>query len=194
MPELLNALPNDLDIHDENSVFQKWQSSMGEEQERLQNLLIKLLTKHARSVCWQKLPDLQSEHSYISNESVYRAIARSKNFKGKSKFSTWFHKIVLNECNRVLKKQQARSEVPLEDTSEPSADGGNGGFDSVLATQVEDMARKQDRRILRMIKKGYSRKEIAAELHLSNANVRKIWERIVRRLRDAVDRKPSRKH
>lgn len=179
------SLPS-LDSLDENQAFKLWKSSEGEEHEKYQSLLVKLLMKHARSVCWLKLPDHPSEHSWISNESVYRALARAKNFKEKSKFSTWFHRIVLNECNRVLRSKQARAEVPIDDALEATDSRDTDIERSILVEEIQNVGRQQDRRVIRLILAGATYKHIAAELHVSKSNARKIWQRVVERLRDVV--------
>jgi RNA polymerase sigma factor (sigma-70 family) len=179
--------PVSLDIHDENSVFRAWKSSTGETREQFQSLLVKLLQKHARSVCWQKLPDHQSEHSWISNESVYRAIARAKNFKEKSKFSTWFHRIVLNECNRVLRSRQAKAEVPLEDVVDAPDSRDTDIERSILVKQVSKMGQPKDRRVVELVLQGATSREVAAVLHISKSNARQVVHRVLRRLRGELE-------
>src|SRR5277367_5375500 len=186
MSELLAELLPSLDTQDENAVFHEWRSSTGETKEKYQSLLAKLLMKHARSVCWQKLPDHQSEHSWISNESVYRAIARAKNFKGRSKFSTWFHRIVLNECNRVLKSKQDKAEVPIEDVQDIGDSRDTDVERTILIEQVQKVGRPQDRRVVELVLQGATSKEVAAKLHISRTTARKVWQRVVERLRDGV--------
>jgi RNA polymerase sigma factor (sigma-70 family) len=176
-----------LDIHDENSVFRAWKSSSGEEKSHYELLLVKLLQKHARSVCWQKLPDHQSEHSWISNESVYRAIARSKNFKEKSKFSTWFHRIVLNECNRVLRSKQVKAEVPLDDVVEASDSRDTDIERGILVKQVSSMGQPKDRRVVELVLQGATSRDIAAILHISKGTARQRVHRVLRRLRGELE-------
>jgi RNA polymerase sigma factor (sigma-70 family) len=186
MSELSTDSRPALDTQDENAVFQEWKSSSGMTKEEVQAHLVRLLMKHARSVCWQKLPDHQSEHSWISNESVYRALSKASNFQGKSKFSTWFHRIVLNECNRVLKSKQQKAEVPIDDALDAADSGGADIERAILAEQVQKMGRPQDRRVVGLILNGASYRDVAAELHISKGYARKVWQRVVERLRDGV--------
>ncbi len=44
----------------------------------------------------------------IVQESFVKAFQNLKNFKGKSKFSTWFYRIVINESIKVLRKKGER--------------------------------------------------------------------------------------
>lgn len=137
-------------------------------------------------MCWQKLPDLRGEHSYIANESVYRAIARSKNFKGRSKFSTWFHRIVLNECNRILKVKQEKDEISLDAAGDKYIAIDNDVFEEICYNQIAEMGQKSDRVILEMYRIGYSSREIARKLKMSTEQVRKRWQRLRERLKDLM--------
>jgi RNA polymerase sigma-70 factor, ECF subfamily len=111
---------------------------------------------------------------------------RSKNFKGKSKFSTWFHRIVLNECNRVLKHKQRRAEVPLDDVAEDSFGRNSPAGGEILIQQVAGLAGSKDGRILELVMQGYSSREIATKLHMSSTVVRKRWERARKKLQPEI--------
>ncbi len=178
-------LPSEKDTSslDENQVFERWKLSTGQEKEELQLLLVKLLTKHAHAVCWGRIPDLQNDHGWICNEAVYRALRHSGNFKGKSKFSTWFHRIVFNICNNALKaKQRKGEEVELSDAVENGFGGGDPVVAKIWLDQVEKMGSKEDRRSLGMLARGYTKGEIAKELGISLGLVQTRWWRLRGRL------------
>jgi RNA polymerase sigma factor (sigma-70 family) len=169
----------------ENLAFQKWRSSTGSERESLLLPLVRLLTKHAHAVCWGKIPDLQGDHGWIVNEAVYRAIAHEKGFKGNSKFSTWFHRIVWNICNNALKsKQKKGEEVEITDAVVDSVGGPGNTGDSILLEQVEKLGSKTDRQILGWLREGWTQKEIGEKLGISAGLVRARWIRLRKRLRD----------
>ena len=47
--------------------------------------------------------------------SVYQALGR---FQGKSKFSSWLHRIVVNKCHDLFRRRSSRvTEMPVEDTN-----------------------------------------------------------------------------
>jgi DNA-directed RNA polymerase specialized sigma24 family protein len=93
---------------------------------------------------------------------------------------------VLNECNRVLRSKQDKAEVPLEDALEISDSRDTDIERSILAKQVQKMGRRQDRRVVRMIMQGMSSTDVAAALHISKTNARKVWQRVLERLRDGI--------
>jgi DNA-directed RNA polymerase specialized sigma24 family protein len=93
---------------------------------------------------------------------------------------------VLNECNRVLRSKQAKAEVPLEDALEISDSRDTDIDRSILVKEVQKMGRPQDRRVVELVLQGASSGQLAAILHISKTNARKVWQRVVRRLRDGV--------
>jgi DNA-binding NarL/FixJ family response regulator len=93
---------------------------------------------------------------------------------------------VLNECNRVLRSKQDKAEVPIEDALEISDSRDTDIERSILAKQVQKMGRRQDRRVVRMIMQGMSSTDVAAALHISKTNARKVWQRVLERLRDGI--------
>src|SRR6266404_6363230 len=101
-------------MNPENEMFQKWRESTGEEKEQYLQSLVKLLMYHARAVCWKVIPDLAQEFDSIANDSVWEAIRDSETFEGRSLFSSWFHKMVLNHCRNALKEKiRQKKEVAL---------------------------------------------------------------------------------
>jgi DNA-binding NarL/FixJ family response regulator len=87
----------------------------------------------------------------------------------------------------VLKRKQRRAEVPLDDVVEGSTGGSESAISGVLLEEITDLVGQTDRRILRLIKEGYSSREIAAKLHLSKDSVRKRWERAKNKIRRGLE-------
>lgn len=174
----------DMCMLDENQVFAQWRLSTGNEREVQEHQLIKLLMKHARAVCWNKIPDLQNDHGWICNEAIYRALKHEKNFKGMSKFSTWFHRIVFNICNNALKaKQKKGEEVEIDDSLVDSGGSWRRVVDKILVEEVKRMGSKEDRQILRLLSNGYTKKEIGEKLGIGVGAVQQRWNRLRGRLR-----------
>ena len=92
----------------------------------------------------------------------------------------------MNECNRVLRSKQTKAEVPIEDALEISDSRDTDIERSILAKQIQKMGRRQDRRVVRMIMQGMSSTDVAAALHISKTNARKVWQRVLERLRDGI--------
>jgi FixJ family two-component response regulator len=76
--------------------------------------------------------------------------------------------------------------VPLEDALEISDSRDTDIDRSILVKEVQKMGRPQDRRVVELVLQGASSGQLAAILHISKTNARKVWQRVVRRLRDGV--------
>lgn len=83
----------------------------------------------------------------------------------------------------MLKRKQRRAEVSLEDVAEDHFAGDSSVGGELLLEEVAGLAGRTDRRILQLIKEGYSSREIAGKLHISKDAVRKRWERLKKKLR-----------
>ena len=86
--------------HEEDVVFAQYQGATGPERFALELELVRLLQKHAHAVCYQVLRDHRPD---LVNTAIYQALKHAKNFRGDSKFSTWFHTIILRRCISVLR-------------------------------------------------------------------------------------------
>lgn len=170
----------------ENRLFAEWRASEGSEKEAALVRLIGALEKHARSICWSKMDDHQGEFSWIVNESIWRAIAQAEKFRGESRFSTWFHRIVLNECNRVLKaKRSAAKNVSIEGLNED--DGAlrrePRSTDDIEVDQIIRGLDVEDRKHVEFRRLGFSEREIGEKLGLSESAVGVRWYRIKEQVR-----------
>jgi DNA invertase Pin-like site-specific DNA recombinase len=76
--------------------------------------------------------------------------------------------------------------VPIDDALDAVGSGGADIERAILAEQVQKVGRLQDRRVVRLIVDGATYRDVAAELHISKAYARKVWQRVVERLRDGV--------
>lgn len=76
--------------------------------------------------------------------------------------------------------------MPLDDALEISDSRDTDIERKILVEQVQKLGRKQDRRVVKLILEGATYKQVAAELHISKTNARKVWQRVVERLRDGV--------
>ena len=97
---------------DENLIYEKWKLDPSEAN---LNQLIESLTNHAKSICWNKIPDHRQEHEWIVNGAVASAVTGLEKFRGESKFSSWFHRIVLNECNMYLRGIEGKDSISIGD-------------------------------------------------------------------------------
>jgi len=169
----------------ENEVFERWKLSQGPEKEELLRELVHLLTKHAYSVCWLRAPDHRDEFGGIVNAAVWRAITKAEEFRGDSRFSTWFHRIAVNECNRVLRWKQDNPEESLEAITEELGEETNPEKAIFLRELVERLG-EEDQRFIALQLGGYSTEEIAEKLEISISAAETRWSRLKEKVRARI--------
>jgi RNA polymerase sigma-70 factor (ECF subfamily) len=161
----------------ENELFAKWKSSNAVSRELILPSLVSALQKHARSVCWLRIPDHVSEHEWVTQEAVWRAISGLSKFRNEALFGTWFHRIVINECSRLLKlKERAKQEIPLAEASQPMLHGKQDSkiqVGGIIASLNED-----DRILVKGRLEGFSFLEIGEILDITAGAARARWQKI----------------
>lgn len=162
---------------EEDLVFAEWRSTPTE---ALEDKLRRLLFAHANAVTAEKLGVRDPE---VANLAVYLAIKHAKTFRGESKFSTWFHTIVKNLCNRKLRERilARRLERPLDDLTaeELMALSTTETPDTTrLVEQLEESLEPADRELLALKRQGLTSPEIAVALGLAPGAVRVRWHRL----------------
>lgn len=73
----------------------------------------------------------------VAQEAFLRAWRALPSFRGDAEFSTWLHRIVVNESNRLLARESRRELVVYEDVMEKAPD---------LAADVPERAEASERR------------------------------------------------
>lgn len=148
--------------------------------------LVTELRRHAFSVCWQRVPDHRDEFGGIVNASIWRAVSKSGSFRGDARFGTWFHRIVLNECNRVLRGKQDNPEESLETITEELGTEADPEKTILFRELVEGLG-AEDQRLIALRLGGYSEEEIASRLGITGNAVGVRWSRLKERMRDGRD-------
>src|SRR5262249_41719060 len=86
----------------ENDLYQAWRDAKDpNDQERKVQPLHKAVRSHARAVVYSKLPEAPET---LAEEIAGDVILGIKNFRGKSKFSTYVHRVAENKVNEQLRK------------------------------------------------------------------------------------------
>lgn len=173
---------NSTQEYPENAAFAKWRSSEGPEKEQALVELVALMEKHAYSVCWLKIPNHRDEFGGIVNGAVWRAIEGAKGFRGEARFGTWFHRIVLNECNRIFESKQTRETEGLEGLEELGT--SSDPESRIYAAEVISKLDADDRRLVDLILQGYTEQEIGEKLGIEQPGVCKRWDKLKERVRD----------
>lgn len=174
------------ELREEDRVFEEYktvtarENSSEQEIAHLQYKLIGLLTIHANAVVWQMLRQNRPD---VVNEALLRGFKGIRRFRGESKFSTWFQRIVINECKRTAVKEGkvARREVSLEDVEEIPAVDEPGVYISDEA--ILQKLPEGDKAFFICKEHGATDQELATAFGLSLIGVRVRWHRIKKRLK-----------
>lgn len=173
-------MQNDLDV---NPVFSAWRLSTGPQKDLiLATQLIPKLEIFAGRICWQRLPDFKEEFPALINGIIWRTIKQADKFKGKSKFSTWFYRIVINECNRFLRNKKELFETELEEIP-TKTEQLDARVDLIgLLNTLEG----QDHQLFRMVAEGEDWNTIGEAFGINRIAALVRWNRLKKRLRDAA--------
>lgn len=112
-------------------------------------------------------------------------------FKGKSQFSSWMYRVALNTAIVFFKKEKSKPDTYSSVENEPIAyDEYNDEKDEQLVhfyKAVKELNRIEKAVILQLIE-GFSGKEIASNLGISEANVRVKTNRTKVKLQEIIKR------
>lgn len=166
---------------DVNPAFAAWRSSTGPEKEQQLEKLVQLLKRYAKYICWERLSDHKDDFDQLVNGIIWRALKKADAFQGRAKFSTWFYRIAVNECNTFLRKHKERGEEPIIETAcEPNLDA------RLDAIAILDKLSGDDYLLLKMVIEGESFAVIGEELGISANAATVRWNRLKGRLRRAI--------
>lgn len=147
------------------------------------DVLIRALEKHAYAVAGsifhRRRPD-------VVNEALMKAWKGMGKFRGESKFSTWFHRIVLNTCKQfgARETRERKREVPLSDTTvgqlSVDAISGMGRLD------IREYLTREEWLFLLDKLSPMPDAEVAEKWGLSLSGVRGKWRRIKQKIQAAL--------
>ena len=158
---------------DENELYARWKT---ERTEAAKAALFAALERHAHAVVYLEFGTRRPE---IVNEALWRATCAIARFRGDAKFSTWFHRIVLNLCYKIRLREHNLAEVELTDTL---PDGSFERLEARIAfEELLRLLRPEEREFV-LLKLEMADEDIAQKLGLSNAGVRSRWHWIKQRL------------
>lgn len=166
----------------ENALFEAWLNAKEPEKEQLVVKLHHALFRHAIRVCWLELKEHRPD---IANYCVFKALNKAGKFRGDAKFSTWFHRIVLNACTSGLRHKIRQNEKSLESlsASENAELATAVGVDAKLDLQtIMGRLSPGDRQFLEYKLEGLESSVIAKRTGLTQEGVRSKWQRIRKRI------------
>jgi len=167
----------------EDVVYAELATTQGEPRNELLEEMARLLRRHAFAVTWNILG---THEPGIVNASVHQALAHMEQFRGDSKFSTWFETIVRNFCKAALRERITRrnrevefSEV--EDTAivlHPDA--------RILVGEIKSQLSPAELRLLEGKMEGESGAVLAEELGVNEAALKMRWLRLKKKVRGVL--------
>jgi RNA polymerase sigma-70 factor (ECF subfamily) len=175
----IKAMERSLDV---NPAFTEWRLSTGQPKELALIALVRKLEIFAERICWQRLPDFKDDFPALINGIVWRTIKQADKFKGKSRFSTWFYRIIINECNRFLRNKKELFETELEEfpTKNEQVDI------RIDLISLLNTLEGQDHTLFRLVAEGEDWDTIGATLGLNRNAALVRWNRLKRKIRDAA--------
>jgi RNA polymerase sigma-70 factor (ECF subfamily) len=141
----------------------------------------------------------------VAQQVFVKAYFSLKRFDQRAAFSTWLHKITVNECWDVLRKRKVRPLLYESDLSEEQAHEYNGFSEKATVPDVSDRLEARERvekllvdlderdRLMLILKEvqGFSVEEIAEILEINGNTVKVRLFRARRRITEKVKRRDA---
>ena len=174
---------------------------VAERDERAFEELVERHQRRAYRVAWSVLGDAD-EAKDVSQEAFLRLYERAAKFDGRSKFTTWFHRIVVNlSLDRRRQRrgwlrrffpgeEEDRAVDPVDSRSitvdDPAAEVGRKQTMSRIWQAARRLSPQQRAALVLQVQEDLSAAEIADVLECSEATVRVHLHRAVAALRDMM--------
>jgi RNA polymerase sigma factor (sigma-70 family) len=180
---------------DENHLYAQWRDAPAEEKPELKEQLFNEVLKRARNVMWRKIPEADKNFARDIASVVIEQLAQ---FEGKSEFSTWVHRIILNHCNLYLRKNvqdknrlyvsvNPEKDIKLKDPrAEAAFDRVDGALDAEPLEQLVETLPKKDGVLLDCMLDGITMVEAAEKLGVTEDAAESRWRRLKIRLRKKI--------
>lgn len=174
-------------LNGENALFaryQKLKQTGADTKEALDELAL-LLLRHAIAVTYIVF---RSRREDVAQDAVIAALTKIDNFRGESKFSTWFHAVALNEARTALRKEIISKRAILFDESalRPKELAREPDDTSLQLELLIQRLSPEDQAFIRDKLEGRVENELAEKYGLTTEGIRSRWERIRRRLRQKI--------
>ena len=164
----------------EDKIYGEYRKAKGEQKAELEETLFTLLSQHAKEVSATVLREVSPD---VVAEIVSRAFTKFNKFRGHCLFSTWVHRIALNECYRELRRREENREVAIEDLPEGSLLTDSADKLPGILEKVTEGLDEEEQGLVELIKEGLSFLEIDKELGLTPKTSQRRWRRLKRELR-----------
>ena len=166
----------------ENELYGRYQVASDDEKQQLAVLLYAELVQHALSVSHIVLGASPPALAHKIATKIFRLM---DTFEGRSAFSTWVHRIAINDCKMWLRKKSNCREISLI-----AAEGLFTSEDPemrVYLRELFDNLPLSDQHLIEWKLDGYTDKEIAERLDISRGGAAVKWSRLRKRLRKELN-------
>lgn len=149
--------------------------------------LVKQYQNRVHSTIYRYVQDASATQD-LAQEVFIKVWEKAKTFKGKSSFSTWLYRIVVNHClNYRLKRKREHSEQ-LDERTPDHASGVEQRYDAAQTSQNvrKAVGRLPDRQRMALILfkfEGYTCKEVARIMEISFSAAQSLIFRAIDNLR-----------
>lgn len=154
--------------------------------------LARTLRRIARAILWTRLQAHEDDACYeLADLAVARAFRYMDTFESRSKFTTYFYRLVINTLNRWLYNKKHSPKL----FNVTDLDVGNGHREAldakILIQQLRDGLSPEDQQLLDFKLQGYTDREVSRELGLragkrNAGEVYQRWRKLKRQLRERL--------
>lgn len=163
----------------ENETFRAYQATEGVEQLTFERLLSELLINHARAVCYSVL---RRTDDALIMEGAEKVLMHLPEFKGDALFTTWAHRILLSVMYDQRRLDRQRKEVPLETAGFDMPGDPSNALTDILLTVQRSLSSPEYELFTAIAINGYTQQEVSGTLAISQQELSRRWQKVVRKL------------
>jgi RNA polymerase sigma factor (sigma-70 family) len=163
----------------ENATYKACQVAEGVEKVKLERLLGELLLNHSRAVCYSVL---RRTDDALIMEGAEKVLMHLTEFKGDALFTTWAHRILLSVMYDQRRLDRQRKEVPLETPGFDLPGEPSNAMTDVLLTVQRSLSDTEYKLFTAVAINGFTQQEVAATLSISQQELSRRWQKVVRKL------------
>lgn len=147
-------------------------------------ILIELLEAHASAVCYLVL---RRNEPQLIKTAVNNVMLALDQFRGESRFSTWAHRVLLNDMYMERRREAARKEEELSPKLIDGLVGGSTPGTVDLMLTIKQICTPEELAILQtVVVEGESTYEASKSLGLPRETVRRKTVNLLEKLRHAL--------
>jgi len=124
----------------------------------------------------------------VAQEAFLKVWRRAKSFKGRSSFSTWLYRVVVNQCLNFRRKRARAKNVPLDEAIAADGPGLDERLDearraAAVRAAVDELPPRQRMALILSKFEGRSYREIAEIMRTSTSSLESLLFRAKRNLK-----------